>query len=106
MRAVGQWRAVHEAVLERIHRDQPGLVLFRLKVTLYPMSLWMEDPNDKCSACRRDWQNVDGAMAHAHGLPHFRNWCVEHPDQVRTRFPEAVKLTAEATLKNETEVRV
>lgn len=98
MRKAKEWRQVHQDILERVHRETPGKVLFRLAIKLYPTELRMEDENDKCSDCRAVWCHMDGAMAHAHGLPHFRQWCIEHPGQVRERFPEAIELTAEATL--------
>lgn len=98
MRNERKWRDVHEAVLIRLNKERPGFILFRLKVTLYPLTLMMEDPADKCSDCRSSWSNAEGAMNHAHGVPHFRQWCVGHPGQVRDRFPEAIEVTAEATL--------
>lgn len=98
MKTIDKWRTVHQTVLERINKETPGFILFKLKVELYPMRLWMVDPNDKCSDCKHPWSNPEGAMNHAHGMPHFRKWCLEHPGQVRERFPEAIELTVEATL--------
>lgn len=40
-------------------------------------------------------------VSHLRTIRHFRIWCLEHPFEVRERFPSAVDLVAEAILTNE-----
>lgn len=110
MRNQKKWREAYEAVMERLNRENENVdpdkrpILFELTIKLYPTIIWMLDPDDKCSSCRPTWGHIDGAMSHAHGLPHFYQWCIEHVDRVRTRFPEVIDLVADATLTENVEV--
>lgn len=101
-----KWAAAYEAVKERRERDQENVdpdkrdILFELVCKgLYPPDIRMKDDADKCSECRDPWWSFEPAFGHANGLPHFVNWCIEHPGEVRTRFPEAVLVLAETTLR-------
>jgi len=77
--------------------DRP--ILFELVCKgLYPPDVRMKDQADKCSECRASWYSFEPAFGHANGLPHFVNWCLEHPTEVRIRFPEAVMVLTETTL--------
>lgn len=102
MKLEKKWKAAYDAVLERV---PSGTILFRLTIKLYPTMVWMEDQKDRCSLCPVHWSFIDVAMSHAHGLPHFRQWCIENPARVRELFPEAINVTAEATLTESVEVR-
>jgi hypothetical protein len=94
-----RWRDIHSTVLEHTRLTMPGKILFRLSVQLYPKRVKMENPIDKCSLCREEWCNIDGGMNHAHGLPHFRQWCLEHPLMATARWGDQIRqLVAEETL--------
>jgi hypothetical protein len=105
-----RWKGTYEKVGERLEREQEATkreerpILFELVCKgLYPVIVVMKDPADKCSECRGEWWDFSPAFQHANGLPHFRQWCLEHPGLVRERFPEVIELVTEETL---TEVRV
>lgn len=83
------WREAHDAVLSRVGRR-----LWWLKVACYPKRAWLANADDRCSLCKTEWYNVDAAINHVTGLPHFRQWCVEHSDLARKRFPETVLVIA------------
>lgn len=104
MKLEKKWKAAHEAAHER-YFSRPEITPFRVKVeSLYPsVKIVFERDGDRCSLCKPSWWDVINAMAHAGGLPHFRQWCLEHPTEVRERFPEAIAVLTEATL---TEVSV
>jgi len=95
-----KWAAAYEAVKERIEKTRPkNVVIFELVCKgLYPPDVRMKDDADKCSACRVSWYSFEPAFGHANGLPHFVAWCLEHPTEVRERFPEAVMVLTETTL--------
>lgn len=106
-----KWAAAFEAAKERLSREQEnidphrrGVFFWLVCKGLYPVDVRMEKDGDKCSECRSSWWDFGPAFAHAHGLPHFVNWCVEHPAEVRERFPEAVMVTTETILRKRTEV--
>jgi hypothetical protein len=105
MRFYGRWKATHDKALERLEREQDGMlpenkpILFELVCKgLYPPTIVMKDATDLCSECRKEWWDLNPAFQHVNGVPHFRLWCLEHPDQVRGRFPEVLELIAEETL--------
>lgn len=99
MKLEKKWKAAHEAVHER-YFGLPEITPFRVKVlSLYPsVIIDLEQSGDRCSLCARSWWDIGPAMSHVGGLPHFRQWCLEHPTEVRERFPEAIKVLTEATL--------
>jgi hypothetical protein len=95
-----KWKAAFEAVTERYYK-LPEVVPFRIKVqSIYPLvNVVLEREGDQCSLCTRvSWWDLTPAMSHTGGLPHFRQWCIEHPAEVRERFPEAIAVLTEATL--------
>lgn len=91
-----RWEAVLEAVVGRLRRWP-----FWVKVGLYPKWGWLEE-SDKCSVCRLWAARVDAVIAHARGIRHLRNWCLEHPEEARVRFPEAMPAMAEERLTEAT----
>jgi len=94
-----RWREAHVNVLERVRKEMPNVILFRLSVSLYPKRVKMENPDNKCSLCKSEWSNIDGGMNHAHGLPHFRQWCLENPQRAVSLWGEEIRqLIAEETL--------
>jgi hypothetical protein len=100
MKLAKKWKAAHEAVQERYFK-LPAVVPFRIKVeSIYPLiNVVLEREEDKCSLCvTKAWWDLAPAMSHTGGLPHFRQWCIEHPAEVRERFPEAIEVMAESTL--------
>jgi len=100
MKLEKKWKAAHDAVTER-HYKSPEIVPFRVKVeSIYPLvNVVLENPGDQCSLCaRKAWWDLTPALSHTGGLPHFYRWCIEHPGEVRDRFPEAVGVLAEVTL--------
>jgi hypothetical protein len=101
MKLEKKWKAAHDAVVERYYKLPEEVVPFRVKVeSIYPLvNVVLEKPGDQCSLCaRKAWWDLTPAQSHVGGLPHFRQWCIEHPGEVRDRFPEAVGVLAEATL--------
>jgi hypothetical protein len=100
-----RWKDAYEKVKERREREQENAnpderpILFELVCNgLYPVTVVMKDQAERCSECRKEWWDFSPAFQHANGLPHFRLWCLEHPDLVRDRFPEVIQLIAEETL--------
>lgn len=101
MKLAKKWKVALDAVQERYFKT-PEIVPFRVKVeSVYPLTnVVLEHPErDQCSLCaRKAWWDLTPAQSHVGGLPHFRQWCIEHPAEVRERFPEAIDVLAEATL--------
>lgn len=105
MRFRERWAAAYEKVKERREREQENVdpdkrpILFELECKgLYPVVIVFKNEVDRCSECRKEWWDFTPAFQHVNGVPHFRQWCLEHPDQVREKFPEVIELVAVETL--------
>lgn len=89
-----RWRDLHDSLLVR-----DGARLWWLKVKLYPKRASLEDPEQRCSFCKAEWTNIDGAINHVTGLPHFRQWCRENALTAAARWGDEIRqLVAEETL--------
>ena len=66
--------------------------LFWIKcVGLYPMDFRMPEEG-RASCCSPSWSRPDAAISHAEGMPHFRRFCLEHPDLAVAWWGEEVRL--------------
>jgi len=89
-----RWRDLHDSLLCR-----DGRRLWWFKVKLFPKRASLEDPADRCSLCKAEWSNIEGAINHVSGLPHFRQWCRENALTAAAKWGDEIRqLVAEEML--------